>query len=65
MNPRTIEALLKAFNSLQIIIDELYASFQEAIENNDDASATLLEARADRLYEEAEAILAVVMEYQL
>jgi 3-dehydroquinate dehydratase len=64
MQPETIEALMKAFYSLQVIIDELYTSFQEAVDNGNDADATLLEARADRLYEEAETLLAVIMEYR-
>lgn len=64
MQPETLEALTKAFNSLQIIIEELYAKFEEAVENGNDADAPLLQARADSLYEEAEVILAVILEHQ-
>lgn len=64
MQPKTMEALTKAFNSLQAIVEELYASFQEAIENGNDADAPLLQAQADRLYEQAEVILALILEYQ-
>lgn len=64
MKRSTLRALLQAYNSLHIIIDELYAEFEKAIENEDYDDASLLEARADRLFEQAEAILAVILEHQ-
>jgi hypothetical protein len=64
MKQSTIRALFQAYNSLHIIIDELYEQFEKAVENEDYGDASLLEARADRLFSEAEAILAVILEYQ-
>lgn len=62
MKQSTANALLKAYNSLQEIVVELYDEFQKAVENKDDADASLLEARAEILFDQAEAILAVLEE---
>ncbi|MGI8503243.1 MAG: hypothetical protein ACR2LR_19245 [Hassallia sp.] len=62
MKQSTASALLKTYNSLQEIVVELYNEFQKAIENKDDADASLLEARAEILFEQAEAIIAVLEE---
>ncbi len=64
MKQSTASALLKAYNSLQEIVVELYNEFQKAMENKDDADASLLEARAEILFEQAEAIIAVLQEQQ-
>lgn len=62
MKQSTVSALLKAYNSLQEIVVELYDEFQKAVENKDDVDASLLEARAEILFDQAEAILAVLEE---
>ena len=51
MKQSTASALLKAYSSLQEIVVELYNEFQKAMENKDDADASLLEARAEILFE--------------
>jgi hypothetical protein len=62
MKQSTANALLKAYNSLQEIVTELYGEFYKAMENRDNADASLLEARAEILFEQAEAIIAVLEE---
>ncbi len=62
MKQSTVNALLKAYNSLQEIVTELYSEFYKAMENRDNADASLLEARAEILFEQAEAIIAVLEE---
>jgi hypothetical protein len=64
MKQSTVSALLAAYNSLQEIVVKLYDEFQKAVENKDDADASLLEARAEILFEQAEAIIAVLEEQQ-
>lgn len=64
MKQSTTSALLAAYNSLQEIVAELYNEFHKAMENKDDADASLLEARAEILFEQAEAIIAVLEEQQ-
>jgi hypothetical protein len=62
MKQSTANALLKAYNSLQEIVAELYSEFQKAMENRNDADAALLETRAEILFQQAEAIIAVLEE---
>ncbi len=64
MKQSTASALLVAYNSLQEIVVKLYDEFQKAMENEDDADASLLGARAEILFEQAEAIIAVLEEQQ-
>ena len=64
MKQSTASALLAAYNSLQEIVVMLYDEFQKAMENEDDADASLLGARAEILFEQAEAIIAVLEEQQ-
>jgi hypothetical protein len=60
----TLEALLRAYDALQEVISDLYREYDKAVENEDNADATLLEIRADRLFVEADLMLLVIMEYQ-
>ncbi len=62
MKQSTTNALLKAYNSLQEIVIDLYNEFQKAMENRDNADASLLEARAEILFEQAESIIAILEE---
>ncbi len=49
---------------MQPIISRLYAEYEQAFENEDYADASLLEARANRLFQEADSILQVISEYE-
>jgi len=60
----TKEALLQAYNLMQPIIAGLYLENEKAVENGDDVDASLLETRADRLFQEADSILLVISEYE-
>jgi superfamily I DNA/RNA helicase len=57
-----VVALLDAYNRLQEIIFDLYAEYEKAMQNQNYADASLLEARAERLFEEAESIILVIRE---
>jgi superfamily I DNA/RNA helicase len=58
----TVVALLDAYNRLQEIIFNLYAEYEKAMQNQNYADASPLEARAERLFEEAESIIVVIRE---
>lgn len=62
MEQTTLTALLDAYDRLQEIVFDLYAEYEKAMQNGKYADASLLEARAERLFEEAEAIIAVIRE---
>jgi cob(I)alamin adenosyltransferase len=64
VKPETREALLKAYAQLHQIIEDLYSASQKALENNDLEDASLLESRADRLYEETENLEFVLSELE-
>jgi hypothetical protein len=49
---------------MQPIIAGLYLENEKAVENGDDVDASLLETRADRLFQEADSILLVISEYE-
>jgi hypothetical protein len=46
----TVTALLDAYNRLQEIIFDLYAEYEKAMQKENYADASLLEARAERLF---------------
>lgn len=56
--------MLKAYAQLQQIIDDLYEASEKALENNDIEDASLLESRADKLYEEGENLEFVISELE-
>jgi uncharacterized protein YgfB (UPF0149 family) len=62
MKQATRDALNRAYVKLQRLVDELYDEVNKAVENEDFDDASLLEARAEILFEQAEAISAVIME---
>jgi hypothetical protein len=64
MKSETRTALLSAYIQLQKIIDDLYEASEKALENNDFEDASLLETRADKLYEEAENLEFVISELE-
>jgi hypothetical protein len=49
---------------MQPIISRLYAEYEQAFEHEDYADASLLEARANRLFQEADSILQVISEHE-
>ena len=64
MKQNTRNVLNRAYVSLQRIVNELYREVDRAIDNEDYADASLLEARAERIFEEAEAITVVIAEQE-
>ncbi|MBN3951955.1 MAG: hypothetical protein HWQ38_38015 [Nostoc sp. NMS7] len=62
MEQTTVTALLDAYNRLQEIVFDLYAEYEKAMQIENYADASLLEARAERLFEEAESIIIVIQE---
>ncbi|MDF5732975.1 MAG: hypothetical protein PUP92_34540 [Rhizonema sp. PD38] len=64
MKPETRNTLLRAYVQLQKIIDDLYEASDKALENNDLEDASLLESRADKLYEEGENLEFVISELE-
>ncbi len=63
MKQSTKDVFLQAYNSMQPIIARLYLEYEKAVENGDNADASLLDARANRLFQEADSILLVISEY--
>jgi hypothetical protein len=53
MKQTTIDALMRAYVQLQVIVQELYEAQQVALDNNDLPDVSLLGIRADKLYDEA------------
>ncbi|MBR8840670.1 MAG: hypothetical protein DSM106950_43525 [Stigonema ocellatum SAG 48.90 = DSM 106950] len=64
MQPSTLQALGQAYENLQQIITDLYVEFEKAMENENYGDASLLQSRAERLFEEAEGILIVIAEQE-
>jgi hypothetical protein len=64
MQPTTVHALLTAYEMLQEVVDFLYIEYEKAMENENYTDASLLEARAEILFEQAEAIIFVLEEQQ-
>lgn len=64
MQQTTVNVLLMAYEMLQEVVDFLYIEYEKAMENENYADASLLEARAEILFEQAEAIIFVLEEQQ-
>ncbi|MBD2774733.1 hypothetical protein [Iningainema tapete] len=64
MKQSTKTALNRAYVSLQRIVEELYREVDMAIDNGNYADASLLEARAERIFEQAEAITVIIVEQE-
>jgi hypothetical protein len=62
MKQTTRDALNRAYVKLQQLTRELYDEADKAVDNEDYDDASLLESRAEILFEQAEAISAVIME---
>ncbi|MBW4670419.1 MAG: hypothetical protein KME60_24140 [Cyanomargarita calcarea GSE-NOS-MK-12-04C] len=64
MTPKTRQKLLEAYDQLQATAAFLYEAMQEAAESEDHLGASLLEAMADKIFEEAENINTLVSEWR-
>jgi hypothetical protein len=64
IEPRTKEALERAYISLQEIVTDLYAEVDNAIDEGNYNEASLLESQADRLYEMAENLGIIIDEQE-
>lgn len=64
MHPKTKQRLLQAYVELQQTAAMLYEAVQEATDDGNDFDAILLEARADKIFEEAENINTVISEME-
>ena len=64
IEPRTKEALERAYISLQRIVTDLYAEVDNAIDEGNYNDASLLQSQADRLYEMAENLGIVIDEQE-
>lgn len=64
MKPTTRDALLEAYDRLQDLADFLYNEAQKAMDNRDYTDASLLEARAAKIYEEIESIDVILIEME-
>ncbi len=56
MKQTTKDALLQVYDQLQDLAGYLYAEARKALDNKDYSDASVLESRADKIYEESEAI---------
>lgn len=64
MKQTTVAALLEAYDRLQDLASFLYNEVQKALDNKDYMDASLLEARADKIYEEIESIDVILIEME-
>jgi hypothetical protein len=64
IEPRTKEALERAYISLQEITADLYAEVDNAIDEGNYNDASLLQSQADRLYETLENLGIVIAEQE-
>ena len=62
MERSTVMTFMQAYNFLQEAVGLLYAQSQSCIEQENYADASLLEAKADKLFEEADSILIILTE---
>ncbi|MEH2361667.1 hypothetical protein [Nostoc sp.] len=65
MKPTTIAVLRRTYQQLQYLADELYTEFQSALDNNDFLDASLLEAMANKIFEEAESLDTLISELEV
>ncbi|MBA3920168.1 MAG: hypothetical protein H0X31_00095 [Nostocaceae cyanobacterium] len=64
MKSETRNILLQAYAQLQRIADDLYTAADIASDNDDFDDSSLLSARADKIYEEAENLEIVISELE-
>ena len=64
MTPKIKQKLLEAYDQLQVTAVFLYEAMQEAVESEDYLGASLLEAMANKIFEQAENINTLVSEWR-
>lgn len=64
MKQTTVAALQEAYDRLQDLASFLYNEAQKALDNRDYIDASLLEARAGKIYEEIESIDVILIEME-
>ncbi|MCV3214511.1 hypothetical protein OGM63_13480 [Plectonema radiosum NIES-515] len=64
MKQSTIEALLRVYDRLDEIVEELNSLSDDAVDSGDYEDANLLQARADILYQQMENLEVVIAEYE-
>ena len=64
MKPKTLNALLRVYNQLDEIVEELNSLSDEAVDSGDYEDASLLQARADILYQQMENLGVVIAELE-
>ncbi|WP_017653165.1 hypothetical protein [Fortiea contorta] len=64
MKQETFTILSNVYDQLQQIAARLYTDAEVALQNNDFDDASLLQSRADKIYEEAENIDTLILELE-
>ncbi|MBD2498165.1 hypothetical protein [Nostoc sp. FACHB-280] len=64
MKPETKNILSNVYDQLQVIAAQLYLAADQALQNDDFDDASLLQSRADKIYEEAENIEILISELE-
>lgn len=64
MKQETLNVLLRTYEKLHKITEDLYEASDKALENNDFDDASLLASRADKLYEEVENLEIIISELE-
>jgi len=64
MKQETFTILLRVYTQLQQIAAELYTAAELALQNDDFDDASLLQSRADKIYEEAENLDILISELE-
>lgn len=64
MKQETFTILSSAYTQLQQIAAQLYTAAEVALQNDDFDDASLLQSRADKIYEEAENLDALIIELE-
>lgn len=62
MERSTVMTFMQAYNLLQEAVKLLYAQSESCVERENYVDASLLEAKADKLFEEADSILLILSE---
>ncbi|ODH02577.1 hypothetical protein A4S05_23490 [Nostoc sp. KVJ20] len=64
MKQETFTILSRVYDQLQEIAAQLYTAAEVALQNDDFDDASLLQSRADKIYEEAENLDALIIELE-
>lgn len=64
MKQTTLAKLLRIYQGLQRLADELYVSSENEMDNGNFDDASLLASQADKLYVEAENLMSLITELE-